>query len=63
VGKRRERYPVGSRVKGTVVNIMNYGAFVRLEEGIEGLIHISEMSWTKRIGHPGDILNLGDESK
>ena len=56
-----ERYPVGSRVKGTIVNIMNYGAFVRLEEGIEGLIHISEMSWTKRIGHPGDILHLGEE--
>ncbi len=56
-----QRYPVGSRVKGTVVNIMNYGAFVRLEEGIEGLIHISEMSWTKRIGHPGDILTLGQD--
>jgi small subunit ribosomal protein S1 len=55
------RYPVGSRVKGTVVNIMNYGAFIRLEEGIEGLIHISEMSWTKRIGHPGDILTMGQE--
>ncbi|HEV58724.1 MAG TPA: 30S ribosomal protein S1 [Phycisphaerales bacterium] len=56
-----QRYPVGARVKGTVVNIMNYGAFVRLEEGIEGLVHISEMSWTRRIGHPADILNLGDE--
>ena len=55
------KYPVGSRVKGTIVNIMNYGAFVRLEEGIEGLIHISEMSWTKRIGHPGDILTLNSE--
>jgi len=56
-----QRYPVGARVKGTVVNIMNYGAFVRLEEGIEGLVHISEMSWTRRIGHPADILNIGDE--
>jgi small subunit ribosomal protein S1 len=56
-----KRYPIGSRVTGTIVNIMNYGAFVRLEEGIEGLIHISEMSWTKRIGHPGDILHLGEE--
>ncbi|HOL32100.1 MAG TPA: 30S ribosomal protein S1 [Anaerohalosphaeraceae bacterium] len=56
-----QRYPVGKRVKGTIVNIMNYGAFVRLEEGIEGLIHISEMSWTKRIAHPGDILTLGQE--
>jgi small subunit ribosomal protein S1 len=56
-----DKYPVGKTVKGTVVNIMNYGAFVRLEEGIEGLIHISEMSWTKRIAHPGDILTLNEE--
>jgi small subunit ribosomal protein S1 len=56
-----KRYPIGSKVTGTIVNIMNYGAFVRLEEGIEGLIHISEMSWTKRIGHPGDVLHLGEE--
>jgi len=56
-----QRHPVGSRVKGTVVNIMNYGAFVRLEEGVEGLIHISEMSWTKRIAHPADILQVGQE--
>ena len=54
-------YPVGARVKGTVVNVMNYGVFVRLEDGIEGLIHISEMSWTKRLSHPGEMLNLGDE--
>jgi len=56
-----QEYPVGNRVKGTVVNIMNYGAFIRLEEGIEGLVHISEMSWTRRIAHPADILNLRDE--
>ena len=56
-----ERYPIGNKVTGKIVNIMNYGAFVRLEEGIEGLIHISEMSWTKRIGHPGDILTLGED--
>jgi len=55
------KYPVGKTVKGTVVNIMNYGAFVRLEEGVEGLIHISEMSWTKRIAHPADILTLSQE--
>ncbi len=55
------RYPVGSRVKGVVVNIMNYGAFIRLEEGIEGLVHISEMSWTKRIAHPADMLSLNEE--
>jgi len=55
------RYPVGSRVKGTVVNVMNYGAFVKLEDGIEGLVHISEMSWTKRINHPSEVVQLGDE--
>ncbi len=56
-----QQYPIGSRAKGTVVNIMNYGVFIRLEEGIEGLVHISEMSWTRRIVHPADILNLNDE--
>lgn len=56
-----ERYPVNTRVKGTVVNIMNYGVFVRLEEGVEGLAHISEMSWTKRLSHPSEMLTLGDE--
>jgi len=55
------RYPIGTRVKGKVVNVMNYGVFVRLEDGIEGLVHISEMSWTKRLAHPGEMLNLGDE--
>jgi len=56
-----ERYPIGAKVKGTVVNVMNYGVFVRLEDGIEGLVHISEMSWTKRLGHPGEMVNLSDE--
>jgi small subunit ribosomal protein S1 len=56
-----QSYPIGARVKGTVVNIMNYGVFIRLEEGVEGLVHISEMSWTRRIVHPADILNLNDE--
>jgi small subunit ribosomal protein S1 len=55
------KYPVGSRVRGTVVNIMSYGAFVRLEDGIEGLVHISEMSWTRRINHPSELVNAGDE--
>jgi len=55
------RYPISARVKGTVVNVMSYGVFVRLEEGIEGLVHISEMSWTKRLSHPSEILSLGDE--
>ena len=54
------RYPVGSRVTGEVVNIMSYGAFVRLEDGIEGLVHISEMSWTRRINHPSEVVNAGD---
>jgi len=56
-----KRYPVGAKVRGKAVNIMNYGVFVRLEEGVEGLVHISEMSWTKRVTHPADMLNLGDE--
>ncbi len=56
-------YPIGARVRGTVVNIMNYGVFIRLEEGIEGLVHISEMSWTKRLSHPSEMLNLGDETE
>ncbi|NIA17461.1 MAG: S1 RNA-binding domain-containing protein, partial [Planctomycetes bacterium] len=59
--KIEENYPIGSRVKGKVVNVMNYGIFVRLEEGVEGLVHISEMSWTKRISHPADLFNLNDE--
>ncbi|HEX5443549.1 MAG TPA: 30S ribosomal protein S1 [Pirellulales bacterium] len=55
------KYPVGSRIKGTVVNVMSYGAFVKLEEGIEGLVHISEMSWTKRISHPNELVHSDDE--
>ena len=56
-----EKYPVGTKVRGEVVNVMSYGAFVKLEEGIEGLVHISEMSWTKRISHPTELVNIGDE--
>lgn len=56
-----EKYPVGTRVVGEVVNVMSYGAFVKLEEGIEGLVHISEMSWTKRINHPSELVNTGDK--
>ncbi len=56
-----EKYPVGTRVKGEVVNVMSYGAFVKLEDGIEGLVHISEMSWTKRVNHPSELVNIGDE--
>jgi small subunit ribosomal protein S1 len=55
------KYPVGSTVKGTVVNVMSYGAFVKLEDGIEGLVHISEMSWTKRISHPSELVHIDQE--
>jgi len=54
------RYPLGRRISGKVVSITDYGAFVELEPGIEGLIHVSEMSWTKRIKHPGKVVALGD---
>lgn len=56
-----QRYSVNSKVRGRVVSITKYGAFVELEEGIEGLIHISEMSWTQHIKHPSQILNIGQE--
>ncbi len=55
------KHPVGARVSGKVVSLTDYGAFIELEEGVEGLIHVSEMSWTKRIKHPNKILNIGDE--
>lgn len=55
------RYPIGGRVHGKVVNLAPYGAFVELEQGIEGLVHVSEMSWTKRIQRAADVLNVGDE--
>jgi small subunit ribosomal protein S1 len=58
-----EKYPINSIVTGTVVNVMSYGAFVKLEEGIEGLVHISEMSWTKRVNHPSELVQIGDEIK
>ena len=56
-----EQYPVGGRVKGKVVSLTDYGAFIELEDGVEGLIHVSEMSWTKRVKHPNKLLNVGDE--
>jgi small subunit ribosomal protein S1 len=55
------KYPVGSRHKGEVVNVMGYGAFVKLEPGLEGLVHISEMSWTRRINHPNELVSIGDQ--
>jgi len=54
------KYPVNSKVKGKVVNILPYGAFIELEKGIEGLVHISELSWTKKVSHPSDLLAIGD---
>ena len=59
--KIEERYAVGAKVKGKISNLMPYGAFVELEEGVEGLIHVSELSWTKRIARPGDVLTQGQE--
>ncbi len=55
------KYPVGTRINGEVVNVMSYGAFVKLEDGIEGLVHISEMSWTKRVNHPTELVQIGDK--
>jgi small subunit ribosomal protein S1 len=55
------KYPVGVRVRGKVVSITNYGAFVELEKGVEGLVHISEMSWTRNVKHPSKLVTIGDE--
>jgi small subunit ribosomal protein S1 len=55
------KFPVGIKVKGKVVSLKDYGAFVEIEDGIEGLIHVSEMSWTERVKHPSKVLNVGDE--
>src|SRR6202040_1694957 len=57
----RQQYPIGARVAGKVVNLTDYGAFVELETGVEGLIHVSEMSWSKRVKHPSKVLNVGQE--
>lgn len=59
--KVKDRYPVGSRIKGKVHTLTEYGAFVELEEGIDGLIHISDMSWTKRLNHPQEVLKKGQK--
>jgi small subunit ribosomal protein S1 len=55
-----QRYPIGSKVKGRIVSLTNYGAFVELEPGVEGLVHVSEMSWTRRVRHPSKLVNVGD---
>ncbi len=56
-----ERFPVGTRVKGKIVGVTDYGAFVQVESGVEGLVHVSEMSWSKRMKHPSKIVKVGDE--
>ena len=56
-----DKYPVGSRVIGRVVSITNYGAFVELEKGVEGLVHVSEMSWTRNVRHPSQLVSIGDQ--
>jgi small subunit ribosomal protein S1 len=56
-----EKYPVGAAVRGKVVSMTDYGAFIQLEEGVEGMVHISEMSWTKRVRHPSEIVHIGQE--
>ncbi|MDP7004791.1 MAG: 30S ribosomal protein S1 [Phycisphaerales bacterium] len=56
-----ERFPIQAKVTGKVVNLVTYGAFVHLEDGVEGLVHVSEMSWRKRINHPSEVVNPGDE--
>ncbi|MEA5114741.1 MAG: 30S ribosomal protein S1 [Geobacteraceae bacterium] len=59
--KVESTYHTGDRIQGKVMSLADYGAFVSLEEGVEGLVHVSEMSWTKRVRHPSDILHVGDE--
>jgi len=56
-----ERYPAGTKGRGRVVSLTNYGAFIELEPGVEGLVHVSEMSWTRRVRHPSKLVNVGDE--
>ncbi len=60
-GDIEAKYPVGSRIKGKVRNLVDYGAFVELEEGLDGLVHVSDISWTKKIVHPKEVLKKGDE--
>src|SRR6266511_3491994 len=59
--KIEEKYPIGAKVKGKVVNLVPYGAFVELEPGVEGLVHVTELSWTKRIAKPSDVLKSGQD--
>ncbi len=56
-----EKYPQGTKVKGKIRNLTSYGAFIELEEGLDGMIHVSDMSWTRKINHPSEVLKKGDE--
>ena len=56
-----ERYPIGAHVGGRVISVTDYGAFIELEQGIEGLVHVSEMTWSKRMKHPSKMVNVGDQ--
>ena len=56
-----ERYPIGAHVQGRVISVTDYGAFIELEQGIEGLVHVSEMTWSKRMKHPSKLVNVGDQ--
>jgi small subunit ribosomal protein S1 len=57
----RHNYPIGARVRGKVRNMTTYGAFIELEEGIDGMVHVSDMSWTRKVNHPTEVLKKGDE--
>jgi small subunit ribosomal protein S1 len=59
--KAQEKYPPGTRVKGKIRNLTSYGAFIELEEGLDGMIHVSDISWTRKINHPSEVLKKGDE--
>ena len=56
-----ERFPIGATVSGKVVNLVPYGAFIEIQEGVEGLVHVTELSWTKRISKPSEVLRVGQE--
>src|SRR5206468_5194704 len=59
--KAQEKYPAGTRVKGKIRNLTSYGAFIELEEGLDGMIHVSDISWTRKINHPSEVLKKGEE--
>ncbi len=59
--KAQEKYPPGTQVKGKIRNLTSYGAFIELEEGLDGMIHVSDISWTRKINHPSEVLKKGDE--